>query len=96
MLHKPKWIAGVTATLAFACLAVPLRDQATAQPARRPNVLVILTDDQRASGTMAVMPETRRVFKTNGTEFTQAFATSPLAVLLEHPSSPDGTRIITA
>ena len=78
MLHQPKWIAGVVATLAVACLAVPLREQAPAQPARRPNVLIILTDDQRASGTMSVMPETRRVFRTNGTEFTHAFATTPL------------------
>jgi arylsulfatase A-like enzyme len=78
MLHQPKRIAVVVATVAVACLAVPLREQAPAQPARRPNVLIILTDDQRASGTMSVMPETRRVFKRNGTEFTHAFATTPL------------------
>lgn len=52
--------------------------EAVAQLARAPNVLIILTDDQRATGTMGVMPETRRVFKRNGTRFTRAFATTPL------------------
>lgn len=49
-----------------------------AQPGPAPNVLIVLTDDQRATGTMGVMPETRRVFERNGTRFTRAFATTPL------------------
>jgi arylsulfatase A-like enzyme len=53
----------------------------------RPNVLVIVTDDQRASGTVidGVMPETRRWFRNGtpsgapgGTEFTQGFSTTPV------------------
>ena len=45
----------------------------------RPNVLIIVTDDQRASeGTLAVMPRTRRWFDDNGTRFTRAFSTTPL------------------
>jgi len=44
----------------------------------RPNVLVILTDDQRAEGTMDVMPQTLQWFETGGTRFTNAFATTPL------------------
>jgi arylsulfatase A-like enzyme len=44
----------------------------------RPNVLLIVTDDQRASGTMQVMPETRRWLARGGTEFERAFATTPL------------------
>ena len=45
--------------------------------AGRPNVLLIMTDDQRAAGTMEVMPQTRSWFETTGTKFTQAFATTP-------------------
>lgn len=46
-------------------------------PAARPNVLLIVTDDQR-SDTMDVMPKTRRWFGDAGTTFTNAFATTPL------------------
>lgn len=44
---------------------------------RRPNVLLIVTDDQRLH-TMAVMPTTRRWFKRGGREFTEAVVTTPL------------------
>lgn len=53
----------------------------------RPNVLIVMTDDQRADGTLldAVMPDTRDWFRDGtpsgapgGTQFTQAFATTPL------------------
>jgi arylsulfatase A-like enzyme len=44
----------------------------------RPNILLIMTDDQRAEGTMEVLPQTRSWFETGGTKFTQAFATTPL------------------
>lgn len=45
----------------------------------RPNVLVIVTDDQRATGTMRqAMPDTLSYFAEGGTRFTQAFATTPL------------------
>ena len=43
--------------------------------ARGPNVLLILTDDQRL-GTMPVMPETRSFFR-KGMHFRNAFATTP-------------------
>jgi arylsulfatase A-like enzyme len=43
-----------------------------------PNVLVIVTDDQRARGTLGVMPETRAWFGAGGTRFQRAFATTPL------------------
>jgi len=52
-------------------------DSAMAQVAR-PNILLILTDDQRAAGTMDVLPQTRGIFETGGTKFTQAFVTTPL------------------
>ena len=44
-----------------------------------PNVLIIVTDDQRANeGTLAVMPRTRRWFGDRGTRFPSAFSTTPL------------------
>ena len=44
----------------------------------RPNILLIITDDQRAPGTLAVMPNTRRIFKEGGTRFSNFHATTPL------------------
>ena len=44
----------------------------------RPNVLVFVTDDHRAEGTMRAMPRTLRFFKKQGRQFTSAFATTPL------------------
>lgn len=49
-----------------------------ARISRRPNVLIILTDDQRATDTLRVMPGTRRWFERGGTRFSNAFATWPL------------------
>ena len=43
----------------------------------RPNVLVIVTDDQRERDQMLVMPETLRIFGEGGTEFTHAYASTP-------------------
>jgi arylsulfatase A-like enzyme len=58
----------------------------TPPPPSRPNVLFIVTDDQRADGTLRsdVMPETLKWFRDGapgidgGTQFDNAFATSPL------------------
>jgi arylsulfatase A-like enzyme len=43
-----------------------------------PNILVIMTDDQRPSGTLSVMPATRRLFVEGGTKFENALATTPM------------------
>ena len=43
----------------------------------RPNVLVIVTDDQPL-GTLAVMPKTRRWFARGGVRFPNTFATTPV------------------
>lgn len=73
--------------MAAACLLVVglvagpafLADDAHRERRRaRPNVLVIITDDQRAVGTMAVMPHTRRFFGKGGTHYPYAFTTTPL------------------
>jgi arylsulfatase A-like enzyme len=42
-----------------------------------PNVLVILTDDQRESGTMQALRATRRLFEQGGMRYTRAYATTP-------------------
>lgn len=54
----------------------PLRAQ-VADPQRTPNILLIVTDDQRAD-TMRVMPKTRRIFGRGGTRFSEAFTPTPL------------------
>jgi arylsulfatase A-like enzyme len=45
-----------------------------------PNILVILSDDQRAAGTVTplAMPATRRWMRDGGTRFSNSFATTPL------------------
>jgi arylsulfatase A-like enzyme len=63
----------VLAVLAAGCAAFP-----TIARAQAPNVLIIVTDDQRARDTLTVMPETRRLFARNGTRYPNAFAATPL------------------
>jgi arylsulfatase A-like enzyme len=41
-------------------------------------VLVIVTDDQRARGTLSTMPTVKRLFQKGGTRFDRAVATTPL------------------
>ena len=43
-----------------------------------PNILVIMMDDQRATGTLHVMPATRSWFGAGGTTFSAGFANTPL------------------
>ena len=57
---------------------VQLRSTPSVQSSVRPNVLVILTDDQRARGTLRVMPKTRKFLKQRGQTFSNAFATTPM------------------
>lgn len=44
----------------------------------RPNIVIIVTDDQRYSNTMRVMPSTRRLFWKGGVRMTNGFTTTPL------------------
>jgi arylsulfatase A-like enzyme len=68
----------------LACLIVivgsfafhPARSQEP--PPRPPNILIILSDDQRAMDTMQVMPRTNRLLGDLGTRFDQFYATTPL------------------
>ena len=50
---------------------------ASAAGTRKPNILIVLTDDQRASGTFGQMPVVRRWFQQGGTSYENAFAASP-------------------
>ncbi|MGZ4146839.1 MAG: sulfatase family protein [Actinomycetota bacterium] len=71
----------IVAALSLACTGPIVPTARSAERgigSRRPNVLIILTDDQRLAGTMAVMPATRHWFGRGGTTFTHAFATTPL------------------
>lgn len=44
----------------------------------RPNILIIVTDDQPLAGTMEVMPKTSEWFASQGTTYTDAYVTTPL------------------
>lgn len=52
--------------------------EASPGPPTRPNVLIVMTDDQRARGTLSVMPSVKRLFGSGGTTFVRAAATTPL------------------
>jgi arylsulfatase A-like enzyme len=72
------------ATLAIAIAALgatltPSRAGAQEPTVQRPNVLLIITDDQRdGDPSMRVMPQTTHLFGDQGTEFSNAYATTPL------------------
>lgn len=70
-------LAGMLALLIAPTMigAEPRPEAALAQEAR-PNILVIVTDDQRAR-TLSTMPATRRLFRRGGTAFRWGFATTP-------------------
>jgi arylsulfatase A-like enzyme len=58
-------------------MAPPKQSDHQAVTPARPNVLLVVTDDQRW-GTLNVMPAVRRYLKRNGRQYREAFATSPL------------------
>lgn len=57
---------------------LPSGRTALAEMRRRPNILIIVTDDQRGEGTLGVMPKTRRWLEAGGTVFQSAFVPDPL------------------
>lgn len=67
----------VVLRLALSAALVALLPAAAMAAPTPPNVLVVMTDDQAAEGTMSVMPETRRLIGRQGTTFTAAHATTP-------------------
>jgi arylsulfatase A-like enzyme len=71
------------AAFAVALLSVPAACDGGSRPSppepeRPPNILLVITDDQRAAGSMQALPTVRRLFRRGGTTFTNAFATTPL------------------
>ena len=80
-------VAALVASLAVACALLPGR--AEAQDAR-PNILVFVTDDQRAVDTMGVMPLTRRYFQRRRHAVHQRFRDDP-ALLPVQGDDPHGS-----
>ena len=74
------FVAGILVSL-LACTPPVTTPESSPSPRDtmdpRPNVLLIVTDDQRID-TLDVMPTTRRWFGRGGTTFTNAYATTPL------------------
>jgi len=58
--------------------AGPDHDPTNEAVQERPNVVVIVTDDQRARGTLRFMPHTQRLFGRRGLSFPNSFATTPM------------------
>ena len=67
--------AVLVAVLLLTYIIQPTRHVRAAK-VRRPNILVIITDDQRAAGTLGVMPKTRRFLKAGGAVYQNAFTAS--------------------
>jgi arylsulfatase A-like enzyme len=80
VVRRPARRIGALAALTLLTLlpAVGPTRVASGQGAGQPNILVFLTDDQRATDTLEHMPRTRQWFGQGGTTFTNAFATTPL------------------
>src|ERR671918_1335626 len=70
--------ARIAASLALLALIPITRSAPAAGQGSQPNILVIVTDDQRAMDTLEHMPRTLAWFAQGGTSFTEAFATTPL------------------
>jgi arylsulfatase A-like enzyme len=65
-------------SLVAGSLAVQPAARSQEPPARRPNILIVVSDDQRAADTMHVMPKTLRFLGREGTRFDQFYTTTPL------------------
>jgi arylsulfatase A-like enzyme len=70
-------VAAVLAAAITLGVAPPQLQTARAARRARPNILIIVTDDQRER-TLKTMPRTHLWFKRLGVNFTQAYATTPL------------------
>ena len=65
------------ATSLLVAALVPVGSNEAGAQEVRPNVLIVITDDQRDSGTMSIMPRTRALVKRGGVTFGNAYATTP-------------------
>ena len=90
-----------TLVVTWLVVVVALGIAADAAPALhgpgRPNVLLIVTDDQRLEGTMVMMPKTRQWFEDGGTNFPGGGRhDAAAAVRPAHRSSPGATSTTPA
>ena len=76
-MWRMRWRGLLAAVLVVLPAAGAAPRVAAQAPPERPNVLIILTDDQRASGTLHAMPRTRKWFLEGGTRYVNALATTP-------------------
>lgn len=67
-------VATAALLVAAACNPGPAENERPPHP----NILVIITDDQRPTGTMDVMPKTLRWFRDGGTTYTHGYVTTPV------------------
>jgi len=79
-MHRD-WLRGAVAVCLVVLTACTSGDRdpidtSEPDPDERPNILVIVTDDQ-PNGTMTVMPRTRHHFGEQGVTFTHAYSTTP-------------------
>lgn len=71
-------VAAALAVTGVLGISAPSGAVQQAEPAdTRPNIVVVVTDDQRADS-LRYMFATKRIFRRNGTTFTNAYATTPL------------------
>jgi arylsulfatase A-like enzyme len=71
-------VIAVLLALTSAWASQPETHARAAARRRPPNIVIFITDDQRADGTLEAMPETVRWFARRGTSFVNAYATTPV------------------
>lgn len=76
-LHRQRRMSAWARVACLAALAVTTLALGARGARASPNILVIVTDDQRA-GTLGVMPVTHRLFVRHGRAFRPSFVTTPL------------------
>jgi arylsulfatase A-like enzyme len=74
---RPRFGLAVAVAVVTLTVALPERDAPSQTAAARPNIVVIVTDDQRADS-LEVMPQTRAFLGDGGVTFPQAFVATPL------------------
>jgi arylsulfatase A-like enzyme len=77
-LRRGLLLTALSFLVGLSALPAPALDVGSdAGPEPPPNILIIVTDDQRATETLQVMPDTLRLFRDGGTSFASAYATTP-------------------
>jgi arylsulfatase A-like enzyme len=77
--HRWSWVVGaIVIAVGAAVIVTQLPKASKRENDNRPNVLIVITDDQRTKGGFGVMPQTLRWFQRRGVIFPHAFVTTPL------------------